>query len=316
MTHPITVGASDRVDAAAGHAGTPSAHPAAAAPRDDDGSDGSDMEDDVAVPPSASAHSDAPSPVDDDTGPAPESAVEGATPADEAICGDGSDDVDMESDDNPDTPPAPPGDTGPLASHVGAGVGAAVGDWIGTGVGDGSTTVGDGSGTAIGDGTGPGVGDGSSTVVGDGIGTGVGDGISTDVGALVATAVGAGVGAARCRPWDRSVVAGGEAAALRRRRLSRRTAAVTQLRSGETLFLPSTIHQPAPYFLFFDTVPHRIAFNFPCRLLRSCVVTGTQLFSPGSSASLHIPIFVRPRVHHDPAVAKVGGDDEIDVIGG
>ena len=103
----------------------------------------------------------------------------------------------------------------------------------------------------------------------------------------------------------------------RLRRLARRTAAVTQFTSGETLFLPSTIHQPAPYFLFFDTIPHRIAFNFPCRLVRSCVVTGTQLFSPGrSSASLHIPIFVRPRVHHDPAVAKVGGDDEIDVIGG
>ena len=194
------------------------------------------------------------------------------------------------------------------AGAVGALVGAANSDWIGTGICDGSTTVGDGSGTGVADGIGTGVGDGSSTVVGDVSVTAVGDGIGTDVGA------------ARCRPWDRSVVAGGEAAALRRRRLrrlARRTAAVTQFTSGETLFLPSTIHQPAPYFLFFDTIPHRIAFNFPCRLVRSCVVTGTQLFSPGrSSASLHIPIFVRPRVHHDPAVAKVGGDDEIDVIGG
>ena len=113
-THPITVRTNDRVDAAAGHGGTPSAHPAAAAPHDDDGSD---MEDDVAAPPSASARSDASSPVDDDTGPAPEREVEGAAPAGEAICGDGSDDVDMGRDDNPDPPSAPPGDTGPLASH-------------------------------------------------------------------------------------------------------------------------------------------------------------------------------------------------------
>ena len=97
-THPITVRTNDRADAAAGHGGTPPAHPAAATPHDDDGSD---MEDDVAAPPSASARSDASSPVDDDTGPAPEREVEGAAPAGEAICGDGSDDVDMGRDDNP-----------------------------------------------------------------------------------------------------------------------------------------------------------------------------------------------------------------------
>ena len=113
-THPITVRTNDRADAAAGLGGTPPAHPAAITPHDDDGSD---MEDDAAAPPSASARSGTSSPVDDDTGPAPEREVEGAAPAGEAICGDGSDDVDMGRDDNPDPPSAPPGDTAPLAPH-------------------------------------------------------------------------------------------------------------------------------------------------------------------------------------------------------
>ena len=115
--HPITVGAGDRADVASDHAGAPSAPPVTAASQDDGGSEGSDMEVEAAAPPSASARLGAPSPVDDDDGPAPESAVEGATPADEAARGDELDDVDMESDGNSETPPAPPGDTGPLASH-------------------------------------------------------------------------------------------------------------------------------------------------------------------------------------------------------
>ena len=116
-THPITVGADDRVETTTDHGGAPADHPVAAAPHDDDGPDGSDMEEDAAAPPSASARSDTPPPVDDGTGPAPKSAVEGATPAHGAIRGDGSDDVVMESDDNPGLPPAPSGDTGPSDSH-------------------------------------------------------------------------------------------------------------------------------------------------------------------------------------------------------
>ena len=121
-THPIAVRTDDHADAAAGLGGPPPAHPAAITPHEDDDSD---VDDDAAAPPPASARSGTSSPVDDDTGLAPGREVAGAAPVGEALChseedrgrGDGNDDVDMGLDDAPDSSSAPPGNTGPLASH-------------------------------------------------------------------------------------------------------------------------------------------------------------------------------------------------------